>query len=109
MPKVVLLIALTDIEQTLARGALPTEGGNATGLCKAVLDRHGSPRLLTTMMMDWPKYSGNPAYPIPSCRGKSAREEYQQATERGMWFGTKYAELRRELLAYLIKELQNAI
>lgn len=54
----------------------------------------------------WPDHSGDEGYPVPATNGLTAREAYIEAED--YWDkSTKYGELRRDLLDYLIERLEN--
>ena len=59
---------------------------------------------LGKLFKTWPKYSGDPDYPVPCpVNDFSAQEAYNLAG--GMWDG-KYGELRVQLLNHCIQELE---
>lgn len=58
----------------------------------------------------WPKFSGNPDYPVPHPLLTPA-EAFSTYAHAGMMFTThsEYGRNRRELLAFLIEELEREI
>ena len=59
---------------------------------------------LHALFRTWPKYSGDPDYPVPSAnKDWSAQEQYGRVMD--MWEGA-YGELRIELLDHCISELE---
>lgn len=61
-------------------------------------------KLAVTLMHQWPKRSGERGFPVPSTTTSSASGAYRE--HRDMWHGSEYADLRRELLAWMIEELK---
>lgn len=69
--------------------------------------------LINELSKKWPKFSGIPSYPVPvpdSLKPHYAREgipcEAIYDSQLNKWEG-EYGELRRELLQFLIEELEN--
>lgn len=74
-------------------------------------DRKAVRELFKTIARTWEHCLDNSEYLIPASRDnkdtKEAENAYWSASIREMWYEGEYAELRRELLAYVIKELKN--
>ena len=73
--------------------------------------------LVSGITQKWPKYSGNPAYPVPDpecvykaehLRAEAAARAYHRATSGGMYSG-KYGKLRMQLAAFIADGLENHI
>lgn len=64
--------------------------------------------IIPDLSQKWPKFSGFPAYPVPVPEGSNplytCMEMYDSVLNK--WEG-EYGELRRELLQFLIEELEN--
>lgn len=58
--------------------------------------------LISAYSVEWPKFSGDKLYPIPSPTGNDPMDEYDYSDD--LWTGA-YGELRYELLDFLINEL----
>ena len=63
------------------------------------------------LMQQWPGCSGNIDFPVPASRTdtspEAAKIKYIESSTAQMWDrDTEYGQLRRELLEWLIKELQ---
>ena len=102
------------------------EYGRGFGLCRNctygedIPTRHlrGEVReLVDSITQKWPKYSGNPAYPVPDpecvykaehLRAEAAARAYHRATSGGMYSG-KYGKLRMQLAAFIADGLENHI
>ena len=89
------------------------EDGNQLefGICKELLHRNASlyldaARWLERLWKKWPKFSGNPRFPIPSPdTGPPGSAFYQGVDEGTNWDKrTKYGRLRWELLDFLIEQ-----
>ena len=70
--------------------------------------------LVDSITQKWPKYSGNPAYPVPDpecaykaehLRAEAAARAYDQAVSKGMYSG-KYGKLRMQLAAFIADGLE---
>lgn len=77
------------------------------------LVRSTSIEYLMDIAKKWPKYSGNPHYPVPfpnSISEKNATEQAEHAYELtdSLWVG-EYGKLRRELLNFLIQNIEDKI
>lgn len=67
-------------------------------------------QLVSGLAETWPKYSGNPKYPVPRPGSNSSYEAmtvYEQTFDN-KWTG-EYGKLRMELLDYLIQQVDVAI
>lgn len=69
---------------------------------------------LKDLTAQWPLSTGSRAYPIPASRNQlgqvdEARSKYRYSEPEEMWLNGEYAELRRELLAWLIKTLEESV
>lgn len=70
--------------------------------------RHEALALLQDLCQEWPEFSGDQDYPVPSpFQGRYASEAYDLADARDMWSElSPYGSARRRLLAFLIAELE---
>ena len=59
--------------------------------------------LFSNCAVFWPKFSGDYIYPIPG-----GREEYKFAKEQGLLWSGYQREMRMELMAFIIDELDKA-
>jgi hypothetical protein len=88
-----------------------------TGICNYV-DINASAQasdLADQLMRKWEfALVGDGGYIVPASRDKlqdadAASEIYQAASEEEMWFEGEYAELRRELLDWMIEQLEESV
>lgn len=83
------------------------------GICQNAADlyheKYGvmvSTSAFENLMAEWPKWSGNTTFPIPSPHGGLPCNAYLNATEETMWNPEHpYGALRLELLDWLIEVL----
>lgn len=84
-----------------------------SGICWAIYIQHDHARndefsacmaCAHYLMRHWPKYSGNPRYPVPATHpeGRSSYAFHDAAEDGAMWEG-EYGKLRLELLDWLIQ------
>lgn len=99
---------LWSIKRDVAAGVYP-----AFGICIEMGIREGSSGYIghermkvREFMRDWPEYSGNPIYPVPSPRAWGCLGDmYGATTGKGRW--TKaYGSSRMRLLNYLIRRVE---
>lgn len=112
-----LLQQLTDlnyyVQESVQRGFIYHEEFNGwAGICSACSD-YTKPRL-KELMMQWPLSTGSRAFPVPASRSElgmagAAMRKYRYSEPEEMWLNGEYAELRRELLAWLIKTLEESV
>lgn len=61
-----------------------------------------------TLMQQWPKRADSACFVVPASRTdaseNAAEDAYNECMD--MWHGSEYADLRRELLAWMIEELK---
>ena len=63
-------------------------------------------KALEAQIRKWPKYSGNSTYPVPCPKGGDPQLAWSSHYPN-LWQG-EYGDLRRELLDFLINELEQA-
>lgn len=115
-----LLGQLVDLQhhvtESVNRGFIYIEEFNGWyGICSACSD--STKDRLRELMLQWPLSSGSKAFPVPAARNQvgmedvrsSALRKYQYSEPDEMWLTGEYAELRRELLAWLIKTLEESV
>lgn len=81
------------------------------GICQNVdrnilIDLGGYANCLTELFKSWPKYSGNPSYPVPLPGYEYPDNAYNDIDM--LWEGA-YGDLRRELLDHCISELKKEL
>ena len=116
--KATVLAALNKLELDGMYNSWPAEGG----ICRYVQsslesDSDGHRQvdaILQPIFRTWPKYSGDPWYPVPHpfqyeysdeddiC--DLAKQAFEYDYEDDMWTG-EYGELRKELLAFCVEQL----
>ncbi len=69
------------------------------GICMNLELGDAGYKLVRELSIAWPKYTGDPSFPVPGDYSYTARYK---------WVGA-YGDLRRELVAYLIAELERRI
>lgn len=82
-------------------------GNDQHGICCAIAagvnDLENAWKMLEKLFVKWPKFSGNPNYPING----GARAYNKAKSSTALWDrNTDYGILRWELLEWLIEELQ---
>ena len=110
MDKILLLEALRTID---------IDAPSRLGICPHVVnylnDSHyyhisciGVVDFLGQYFESWPKFSGNPDYPVPH-PSLPPREAFARCTEGKFNKDTEYGRNRRELLAFLIEQLEKEL
>ena len=119
------------VRETQARYLKASRGeveyGRGFGLCRNctygedIPTRHlrGEVReLVDSITQKWPKYSGNPAYPVPDpecvykaehLRAEAASRAYAQGAHKGNLYSGKYGKLRMQLAAFIADGLEKHI
>lgn len=115
--RLIIREALSQLSESLQRGVTPR-----TGICWQVINVAGDiaeqrgeafnedvvQDWLDTAARRWPKHSGDGCYPVPDPYEArytfAARNRYESSNAEQRWSGP-YGDLRRELLAFLIKEI----
>lgn len=62
---------------------------------------------LLDLMVQWPHFSGDPEYPIPSPTPDYSARKFYEATEE-KWYG-RSGELRRDLCAFLAPRIEQRL
>lgn len=106
--------ALTNLQAAVSAGYEPS-----TGICNAVrerlsvAERNAEPcymYLLAQLAADWPEYSGDNLFPVPSYTpGIGPVSIYPIMKARGLLWAERspYGSARRRLLAFMLKKLTN--
>ena len=99
------------------------EYGRGFGLCRNCTYSRDIPPLhirvevkvlVSGITQKWPKYSGNPAYPVPDpecvykaehLRAEAASRAYAQGAHKGNLYSGEYGSLRKLLAAYIAEGL----
>lgn len=61
---------------------------------------------LSPLFIGWKYHSGDSIYPVPGTKTRSAERRYTETTH--MWIGD-YGDLRKDLLAHMIKKVEFTI
>ena len=109
-----LLEALKHLRNTLK--ATPANGGICVNVENYIYEHFPQSHhicvdeIIGVLARQWPKYSGCDTYPVP------APKKYQQKPDPHCWafcylpnWQGEYGDLRRELLDFLIEELENEL
>lgn len=77
------------------------------GICSTLGAKKGS-SLFYRLSRKWPEHSGNPAFPVPSPRGSKLSPSFTFLYNPAIYHwdreSSEYAELRWQLLEWLIEE-----
>lgn len=108
-----LLYALRNLRSAVLAGNAPS-----TGICEYIVN-HPSAKYglsyLQTMWTRWPRYSDDMYYPVPAINAEGEQLAYMHASYafgcavydvEKMWGDNPYGNARRELLDWLIAELE---
>jgi len=80
------------------------------GICFELEQRYGDGYKLEdevlSLMMEWPKYSGNKDFPVPQT-GIDPVDAFMG--DDHLWRDNEYGDNRRELCLYLVDELQKVV
>lgn len=107
----VLLKVLKQLQQEVSEGHYPETGicsyvgMNVGGFLGDVYNR------MREIMHQWPLATGSKAFPVPACEGdndfSSALQAYQSYAElKLLWSGSEHAELRKQLLNWMVDQLE---
>lgn len=103
------LAGLRAVEDLVARGAAV---GGICSECEDVieLEYHLEPdepmSMICGAMVNWPKKSGNGAFPVPGVIVRSPITEFYVAQKNNTMWDGEYGALRKELLAFLINHFE---
>lgn len=79
------------------------------GICDSLIDRNVKPDEFKDLAVTWPKFSGDPEYPVPSSSELDSQLEYERADDEDMWNPDHpYGALRLELLNWCIEQLSTS-
>lgn len=111
----VLLDTLLELRENVRQASLDNDYYPETfdaqkGICGHIPDSVDDDFVLK-LMGRWPLHTGDIGFCVPANRKdnsyESARDAYMKSNNEHMWFTGEYAELRMELLNWMIKELEN--
>jgi hypothetical protein len=81
---------------------------NLDALADTKIVQYGFEAELQDIVEQWPRYSGHRAYPVPSTDDEAPPNHIYHMVDRyDRWLGGDYAELRRDLLDFIIKTLED--
>lgn len=105
-----LLDVLLKLQKDSHKGKLNVFAGICSNLGHYVTGDYPHTLLLqclNSIFIKWPKYSGDPLFPVPNTKGyKNPNQQYQ--TVGNMWV-LKYGKLRKELLQFSIDYLRTQL
>ena len=79
------------------------------GLCRCLLAGNwsGGPFYARQVFQQWPKYSGDPTYPVPCPYGqRNPIDAYSHGVRTDSMYTGPYGELRKELAAFIADYLE---
>lgn len=110
-----LLEAMFECERLGVHGSevVAQDLGLCAQLCRVIRENSGSDwhkadGEIHAIFRIWPKFSGNPRFPVPM-KGIEASAAYYLATSSEMWYQGQYAEDRRELCRHVAAEIRKLL